>query len=119
MEVASTWADEIRRDRPETAPWHYVDIKVTSTGLDRGRNCPGDDCVVAQIEKDLAIVRDRTLAPPIRAEALRFLIHFVGDLHQPLHAADSHDRGGNEVRVVLDGELTNLRAVWDTASWPP
>jgi len=47
--------------------------------------------VVAQVQRDAAIVGDRTLAQPVRAEALRFLIHFVGDLHQPLHAGDNHD----------------------------
>jgi hypothetical protein len=50
----------------------------------------------------------------VRAEALRFLIHFVGDIHQPLHAADNRDRGGNEFRVILAGKRTNLHAVWDT-----
>ena len=54
----------------------------------------------------------------LRAEALKFLIHFVGDLHQPLHAIDNHDRGGNDVRVAAlrgeDGRATNLHAAWDT-----
>jgi len=114
MADVSTWADTIRRDRPETAPWHYVDIEITSAGYDAARNCPNDACVVAQIQKDTSMVGDKTLAQPVRAEALRFLIHFVGDLHQPLHASDNHDRGGNEVRVVLNGERKNLHAVWDT-----
>ncbi|HEV2562268.1 MAG TPA: S1/P1 nuclease [Rhizomicrobium sp.] len=114
MADASTWADRVRRDRPKTGPWHYVDIEITSAGYDAARACPNDDCVVAQIERDAAIVGDKTLAMPVRAEALRFLIHFVGDVHQPLHAADNHDRGGNEVRVVLNGERKNLHAVWDT-----
>jgi hypothetical protein len=90
-------------------------IEITSGGYDAARDCPNDACVVAQIRKDAAIVGDKTLALPVRAEALRFLIHFVGDLHQPLHASDNHDRGGNQVRVVLNGERKNLHAVWDTA----
>ena len=114
MADVSTWADKIRRDRPETGAWHYVNIEITSTGYDAARDCPNDGCMVAQVQRDIAIVGDRTLAQPIRAEALRFLIHFVGDLHQPLHAADNHDRGGNQVRVVLNGERKNLHAVWDT-----
>ena len=84
--------------------WHYVNIKIMNTGYDAARDCQNDACVVAQIQKDAAIVGDRTLAQPVRAEALRFLLHFVGDLHQPLHAADNHDRGGNEVWIVLNGE---------------
>jgi hypothetical protein len=115
MADVSTWADKIRRDRPETGPWHYVNIQITSAGYDAARDCPNDACVVAQVQRDAAIVGDRTLAQPVRAEALRFLIHFVGDLHQPFHAGDNHDRGGNEVRVVLNGENKNLHAVWDTA----
>jgi nuclease S1 len=113
MMTASTWADEIRLKRPNTAPWHFVDIPVQSNGYDPNRDCPRDDCVVAQIDRDARIVADRQLAPPVRAEALRFLIHFVGDIHQPLHAADNDDRGGNQVRVLLRQHHTNLHAVWD------
>ena len=113
MVQASTWADEIRPKRPDTAPWHFVDIPIQSNGYDPGRDCPADDCVVGQIDRDARIVADRQLAAPIRAEALRFLIHFVGDLHQPLHAADNDDRGGNRLRVVLRQHRTNMHAVWD------
>lgn len=114
MEAVSTWADEIRRDRPETAPWHYVNIEVSTNGYDAARDCPRGDCVVSQVQRDERIVADDRLAKPVHAEALRFLIHFVGDLHQPLHCADNHDRGGNEVRVVIGATETTLHAVWDT-----
>lgn len=115
MVTASTYADEIRPSRRETAPWHYVNIEIDSNGYDAERDCPEDACVVAQIEREENIVGDTSISKPIRAEALRFLIHFVGDLHQPLHCADNHDRGGNSVEVVLRGQQTNLHAVWDTA----
>jgi hypothetical protein len=111
---ASTWADEIRPGRPETAPWHYVDIEITGTGYDAARDCRNDDCVVAQVERDAKIVGDQGISKPVRAEALRFLIHFVGDIHQPLHCSDNNDRGGISVRVVLEGHRTNLHAIWDT-----
>lgn len=114
MDEVSTWADEIRRDRAETAPWHYVNIEISTNGFDVAKDCPEGDCVVAQVRKDERMLADHQLAKPVRAEALRFLIHFVGDLHQPLHCADNHDRGGNDVRVLLGGEETNLHAVWDT-----
>jgi hypothetical protein len=113
MMDVSTWADEIRRRRPNSAPWHFVDIPIGSAGYDPRRDCQNDDCVVAQIERDEKIVGDRTTAPGERAEALRFLIHFVGDIHQPLHAADNGDRGGNKVRLLLRRHHTNLHAVWD------
>ena len=106
MAELSTWADEIKFRRHETGPWHYVDIEIDSQGYNAARDCPTGDCVVAQIERDEHIVGDRSLAMPVRAEALKFLIHFVGDLHQPLHCADNHDRGGNEVKVKI--RLTSL-----------
>jgi hypothetical protein len=113
MMEASTWADEIRPRRPQTAPWHFVDIPLQANTYDRRRDCPNDDCVVGQIERDARIVGDRQLAAPVRAEALRFLIHFVADLHQPLHAADNGDRGGNRVRVILRRRHENLHQIWD------
>lgn len=113
MENASTWADYIRLTRPETAPWHYVNIEISASGYNAATDCPAGDCVIAQVEKDARIIADRQLAKPVRAEALRFLIHFAGDLHQPLHCADNHDRGGNEVGVLIGAEQTNLHGVWD------
>lgn len=115
MEAVATWADEIREERPQTGPWHYVDIELSAKGYDAARDCAGGNCIVAQILKDERLVADRQLAKPARAEALRFLIHFLGDLHQPLHCADHHDRGGNSVQVKLGDEETNLHSVWDTA----
>jgi hypothetical protein len=109
----SDWADRIRRSRRETGPWHYVDIEVTSQGYSHDRDCADDDCVVGQIDRDIAILRNRQLDRSVRAEALRFLVHFVGDLHQPLHCADDHDRGGNGIFVILGGHRTNMHAVWD------
>jgi len=113
MVDVSTWADTIKFHRHETSPWHYVDIEIDSRGYDAARDCPTGDCVVAQIERDERIVGDRSLAVSVRVEALKFLIHFVGDIHQPLHCADNHDRGGNEVKVILGRRSTSLHAVWD------
>ena len=95
----STWADEIRPRRPETAPWHFVDIPVhpapgTSAAYDAARDCPRGDCVVAAIERFAAVLRDKDAAPRRRLEALKWVVHFVADIHQPLHCADDNDRGG-------------------------
>jgi hypothetical protein len=113
MEDASTWPDEIKFQRPDTRPWHYVDIEIGTHGYDKAADYPTGDCVVAQIEKDEAILKDKRLAAPVRAEALRFLIHLIGDLHQPLHCADNHDRGGNAVKMLIGRRHENLHAVWD------
>jgi hypothetical protein len=114
MAAGANWADEVRRDRPMTAPWHYVNIELGSGGYMSSRDCADGACVVAQIKADSELLASGRGAVAERTEALKFLLHFVGDLHQPLHCADRHDRGGNEVAVALDGELTNLHRIWDT-----
>ncbi len=69
--------------------------------------------MVAQISRDLRILKDRRAGDDARREALRFLIHFVADIHQPLHAEDDDDKGGNQVRVEIGRERSNLHRVWD------
>jgi nuclease S1 len=120
--AAATWADEVRNDRPQTYNWHFVDIPIDQPKYDAARDCPATekgDCVIAEIERARAELTDASRPASLRAESLKFLIHFVGDLHQPLHAIDNHDRGGNDVKVTSlrdgpDGRATNLHAVWDT-----
>jgi hypothetical protein len=109
----SNWADKIRDRRPQTGPWHYVDIPLGASGYDARRDCGSGNCIVAQIAHDLNVLGNNRQPRAARAEALRFLIHFVGDIHQPLHAVDNDDRGGNAVRVYLAGDRTNLHRVWD------
>jgi hypothetical protein len=109
----ASWADEIRDSRPETGAWHYVDIPLWAGSYDTSRDCGDGDCVVAQIADDLRILSDQHVPDRIRAEALRFLIHFVADVHQPLHAEDNADKGGNQVHVRLGRERANLHKLWD------
>jgi hypothetical protein len=109
----ANWADEIRDQRRDTGAWHYVDIPLGAPGYDPRRDCPQAACVVAQIENDLRILSNRKLADGARAQALRFLIHFVADVHQPLHAEDNNDKGGNHVRVSIGRERSNLHRIWD------
>jgi len=113
MAHQANWADEIRDQRPDTGAWHYVDIPLGAPGYDARRDCPERACVIAQIENDRRILANRKLGDGARAEALRFLIHFVADIHQPLHAADNDDKGGNQVRVVMGRERASLHRVWD------
>ncbi len=117
---ASTWADEERT--PETKPWHFVNIPFTENRYDATRFCPEAQCVVGQIERCRAVLADSTAEQSQRHQALKYLIHFVADLHQPLHAGDKTDRGGNEVLVEFLGQTMNavsrtpwnLHAVWDS-----
>ncbi|HKX64425.1 MAG TPA: S1/P1 nuclease [Rhizomicrobium sp.] len=110
----SNWADEIRDRRRETSSWHYVDIPLMARDYDPGRDCPDRDCAVAQIEDKLRILANRRLENNARREALRFLIHIVADVHQPLHAEDNDDRGGNQVRVIIGRTRATLHRVWDS-----
>ena len=80
---------------------------------DPARDCQRGDCVVAQIERYTRTIGDRQRAAAVRAEALRFLIHFIGDIAQALHDEDNGDRGGYRVQVILGQRHTNLHAVWD------
>jgi hypothetical protein len=114
----SCWADEVRHSRPETKRWHYVDIPRFATTYDPRRDCsptPEGDCLVAAILRDVGILKDTATPRSERMEALQFLVHFIGDLHQPLHCTDDHDRGGNEIAVSFLGSRENLHTVWDTS----
>src|SRR5262249_26852047 len=110
----SIWADQVRFSRPDTAPWHFVDIPFDGGAFNASRDCPNLDCVVAKIAEFTQTVGNKQLAKPVRAEALKWLIHFVGDVHQPLHSADDNDRGGNEVWVRIGGKTDRLHSLWDT-----
>jgi len=108
--------------RPETANWHFVDIPADADRYDAARDCrPTErgDCVVAELIRLQTALAQHSQETTSREETLKFLIHFVGDIHQPLHAIDDHDRGGNDVRVNslrdgATGRATNLHAAWDT-----
>ncbi|MGE3819123.1 MAG: S1/P1 nuclease [Isosphaeraceae bacterium] len=110
---ASLWADEIRPDRPETGPWHYVNVPITAPRYE-DRHCPEQGCVVGKIRDFRAILVDANASRTRRQEALRFLVHFVQDMHQPLHVGDRMDRGGNDTQVQFFGRGSNLHRVWDS-----
>jgi hypothetical protein len=113
MASVASWADEVRRARPESGPWHYIDIPIDTQSLDMARDCPKGDCVIKKVEDFEVTLRDPNTPAVQRREALMFLIHFVGDMHQPLHDSDNKDKGGNDVRVVYKGRNTNLHSLWD------
>lgn len=110
---ASTWADEVRDDRPETGPWHYINppSKARKVSLD---HCPDEGCVLSVIVDQSKVLRDRRATAVEKAEALRFVVHMVGDAHQPMHVSRAEDRGGNTIDVDLKGEKTNLHRAWDS-----
>jgi hypothetical protein len=125
----ATWADKYRNEHRETAAWHFIDIEIDHPDMDSAcygfpalkdakpaSEGPTQDCVVNKIEEFAAELKSPATAPAERLLALKFLIHFVGDLHQPLHAADHDDRGGN--CIGLDSRSRhahNLHAYWDVS----
>lgn len=112
----SVWADCIKGDQVRwgyTSSWHYQNVDICKP-FDLKSACAGGNCVSAQIDRSFALLKDRSLPANVRLEALAFLVHFVGDLHQPLHAGDHNDRGGNDLKAsygVMPGY--NLHSVWD------
>lgn len=118
----SSWADDVRVDRSETYNLHFVDIPLASDTYDAARDCrpaPRGDCVVAEVDRLIATLRSPTTSPMQQREALQFLVHFVADLHQPMHTLQE-DRGANDVPVRLyvdprrrERRVTNLHAAWD------
>lgn len=112
-DVAS-WADAERSRFPATGPWHYIDIQITDSSYVPARDCPNDACVIGAVTTQLATLMDRTRPDSARASALKFVVHFIGDLHQPLHGGERHDKGGNDVKVTFKGKSTNLHALWDS-----
>jgi hypothetical protein len=113
----ANWPDRIRSDRPESGPWHFVDIPFTATGYEVQRDCTEHQgCVVEAVERFRKEWVDPQATYVTRNEALRFLVHFMGDIHQPLHCAERNgDKGGNLCLVLMPGDPkpVKLHAVWD------
>jgi hypothetical protein len=130
----ATWADKYRNTHRETAAWHFVDIEIDKPDLDDAcfgfpvllpkqlaSQGPAQDCVVNKIDQFAAELKNPATPPAERLLALKFLVHLIGDLHQPLHAADHHDRGGNCVGLIPpqdaqdDRGVQTLHAYWDVS----
>ena len=114
----ANWADGLRDSDPDLARvssrWHYVNLAEDGCRYKPRRDCPGGDCAVEAIRRQVAILADRRQPLAARRDALKFVVHFVGDLHQPLHAGYAQDRGGNDTQVNDAGYGTNLHALWDS-----
>jgi len=114
----SSWPDQIRNQFPETGPWHYVDIPADAPAFDEKRDGNNGNNVIEETEIYEMELADQATPKPWRVESLKFIVHFIGDLHQPLHCAErSGDKGGNGRLVFfLDRpRATNLHSVWDSA----
>jgi S1/P1 Nuclease len=131
LAAIAVWADEIRGERPETYGWHFVDIPMDASGFSEQRDCFRPDekhpytlrdhhnCVVDRITMFTRALADRNGPRQERIEALKFLVHFVGDVHQPMHAI-GEGRGGNDIHISEFGSSQcgerpcTLHFAWDT-----
>lgn len=129
----ASWADALRSSSPEmyrtTSRWHYLNAQGGGCGFDLARDCPDGNCAVGALERQIAVLGDRSQPLDARRDALKWVVHLVGDLHQPLHANSRTDAGGNRFQISLrtpiqpedyarrsyvDGVMaTNLHSVWD------
>ncbi len=112
----AAWADDIALARPETIRWHFVNIPYAATGYDPDRDCqetPKGDCIIKAITRFRMVLADRSVPKASRAEALKFLVHLIGDIHQPMHCIDRNDAGGSQLPVLFYDRPMSLHAVWD------
>ena len=120
LEDASTWLDRERQHLRGTLrgspAWHYDDRPVCDAAAGPERYCADGNCASRAYRRYLAVLGDRHASREQRLLALHVVAHLVGDAHQPLHAADHDDRGGNDISVLLGSRTraTSLHAVWDT-----
>ena len=119
MADSATWADNVRSLRPETSPWHFIDISRGAQRSTLAEFCPASTgCVTGAIEHQVELLRANETDARVRADALRFVIHLVGDLHQPLHCVSNNDMGGNCVPVDFFGNAPVVGSTDPVATGP-
>lgn len=113
MANASTWADEIKSDPlyKQYNPWHYVNMPLDKEYSDIQKNQRGD--IVSTLKESIKILKNPESTKELKSFYLKFLIHLVGDIHQPLHTGRFEDRGGNDIKLSFLGKSTNFHIVWD------
>ncbi|TWB10981.1 S1/P1 nuclease [Gluconacetobacter diazotrophicus] len=128
LAARASWADAWRAaGHKETGSWHFVDLEIDWPDLAQAcygfpsaqpaSTGPAQDCVVNKLQEFTRELADPATTPAERVLALKYVVHFVGDIHQPLHAADRHDKGGNCVRLAMGGPRTvNLHSYWDSVT---
>lgn len=114
----ASWPDHLRDSDPArfkaTSRWHYANLADNGCDYQPARDCPDGNCVIAAIQAQTRILADRSRPRAERIDALKFVVHFVGDIHQPLHGGYASDRGGNRYQVQYQGRGDNLHWLWDS-----
>ena len=114
----SSWADEVRGESEyrSTGSWHYINVPLGLNFTDFQKMVEGmsEKNVITALEEQEKVVIDRTAPREKRVDALKFIVHFVGDVHQPMHVSRAEDKGGNTIQLNYDGKGTNLHSLWDS-----
>ncbi len=110
----STYADEIKSEKKYNyiSKWHYINIPLNKKYDEIVREKDGD--IIYAINKCIDVIKDSGFSKDERSFYLKLLVHFIGDLHQPMHLGRKEDRGGNDIKMFWFGSNTNLHRIWDT-----
>ena len=113
LAFVSTYGDEIKSDKRynDFYTWHYVNMPLDSNYEESEKNPKGD--LVTGIHKCISVLKDDNSSEEDKVFYLKLLVHFIGDLHQPMHIGRAEDKGGNTIQVQWFGRGTNLHRVWD------
>jgi hypothetical protein len=111
---SATWPDRVGRGIPDMNPYHSVDIQDGATSYNQARDCPERNCILGAIPWYVRVLTSSDAPRNERRIALRFLVHLVGDIHQPLHVGFKGDTGGIGIVVHFNGKELNLHRLWDS-----
>jgi hypothetical protein len=117
MAEVSTWADEMRKDNPETFNWHFINVPLGLSFADfktQVEEAAGSNVYKSVLSAEHTL-KDKKSTGRQKSEALKFIIHFVGDMHQPMHVSRAEDKGGNTILLSFEGQDTNLHGLWDSS----
>ena len=114
LALVSTWADEMRSNPKfkKYAPWHYVNMPLDENYHESNKNPKGD--IIQAINKCIEVLKEKNSTQEMKSFHLKYLVHLIGDIHQPLHVGRFEDRGGNDIKLNFLGNNSNLHSVWDT-----
>ena len=114
LALVSTWADEMKSNSEfgKYSPWHYVNIPLDKEYNQIEKNPKGD--IIQAINKCIEVLEDKNSSKVDKSFHLKYLVHLVGDVHQPLHTGRYEDKGGNDIKIKFFGKPTNLHKVWDS-----
>lgn len=114
LAMASTYGDDIKSDRKydKYYSWHYVNFPFDKKYEESDKNKEGD--IVMGIERCIKVLKDPMATKKDKVFYLKFLVHLIGDLHQPLHVGRAEDKGGNDIKLLWHYKKTNLHRVWDS-----